>query len=222
MKLDSISKQEAARYMGVKGDVIPESVARLLDDAEKAVIEQICPRYVYREAALSEKDGRLYVDGMDTPLVGEDIKAHLKNCRRVVVMAATLTTAADKLIRNAGVGNAAEALAVDAVCSAAIEQVCDRAEEEIFGSQPGNCRTWRFSPGYGDFSIETQKELLRFLNAQRRIGLTVTDSFLLIPTKSVTAVIGISEGGTQQKAIKCEKCRMRDSCAFSKAGGCGK
>lgn len=222
MRLNPISKQEAARYMGVNGEVIPESVAKLLEKAEKAVIEQINPRYVYREASLAEKDGKLYVEGMDTPLEGEDIRAHLENCIRVVVLAATLTTAADKLIRNAGVTNAAEALAFDAVCSAAIEQVCDRAEEEIFVSLPGNCHTWRFSPGYGDFPLETQKEILSFLNAHRRIGLTVTDSFLLVPTKSVTAVIGISEGDDKQKAIKCEKCSMNDRCPFSKSGSCGK
>ena len=130
----------------------------------------------------------------------------------------TVSAEADKLIRQAAVTDMTESLAYDCLCSAAIEQVCNRAEEEIFAGSKVY-RTWRFSPGYGDLPISLQKELLYALNAQRRIGLTVTANSLLIPSKSVTAIIGVSdEPITQHKKGGCAECNMRGRCAFSKEG----
>lgn len=221
MKLDPISKSEAARYMGVRGE--PDAqVQQLLDSAEKAVRERISPKYVYREAPLHFTEDAVFVDGIAAPLTGNDIRKHLSGCARAVVLAATLTSEADKLIRQAEVSGMAEALAADCVCSAAIEQVCDRAEEEIFSLIKAPYRTWRFSPGYGDLPIALQKDILLFLNATRRIGLTLTGNNLMIPSKSVTAIIGISNSAVKKGAKGCAVCSMRDSCAFSAKGGCGK
>lgn len=221
MKLVSISKSEAARYMGVHGE--PDAqVLELLDRAEIVVREGVEPKYVYREAAINiEKDG-VHIDGMSSVLNGKDIQRHLRGCNRAVIMAATLTSNADKLIRKAAVTSMADSLAVDCLCSAAIEQICDRAEEEIFSHLEAAYRTWRFSPGYGDLPLELQRDILLFLNASRRIGLTVTDNHLLIPSKSVTAIIGISDKPIQKGESGCAVCKMRDSCAFSHSGGCGK
>lgn len=220
MKLNPISKAEAARYMGVKGKPEP-TISALLDEAELAVRNRISPKYVYRETGLRFENGGACLDCMNKPLEGKDIVNHLKECSKVIILAATLTTEADKLIRQAEIRDMAEALVVDCLCSAAIEQVCDRAEEEIFSKLNYPYRTWRFSPGYGDLPITLQKELLAVLNAQRRIGLTVTDSCMLIPSKSVTAIIGVSEKPLNKGLHGCAVCNMRESCAFSGKGGCG-
>ena len=83
----------------------------------------------------------------------------------------------------------------------------------------------RFSPGYGDFPLEYQRELLGVLDAAKRIGLTLTDSLLMAPSKSVTAVIGVYEaadmpGGcgrgedlTGRGAHGCAGCGKED-CAY--------
>ncbi len=219
MELNSISKTEAARYMGVKGEP-DETVAALLDEAELVVRSRVMPKYVYREAALSFENGKVHLDCMNVPLEGIDILNHLKGCTKAILLAVTLTTEADKIIRQAEIKGMAEALAADCICSAAVEQVCDRAEEEIFTQQKYPYRTWRFSPGYGDLPIEMQKDFLAALNAQRRIGLTVTESCMLIPSKSVTAIIGISENPLNKGVRGCEICNMRERCGLSKNGGC--
>lgn len=222
MKLAPISKLEAARYMGVQGQP-DRQIMELLERAEPIIRENIIPKYVYRETALQIDDDGVHAEGMSVVFAGRDIKKHLSGCDRIVVMAATLTTDSDKLIRQAAVtGGMADSLAMDCLCSAAIEQVCDRAEEEIFSVIKAPYRTWRFSPGYGDFPLETQKDILHFLNASRRIGVTVTENHLLIPTKSVTAVIGISDSFLSRGATGCSSCNMREKCAFSGKGGCGK
>lgn len=222
MTLEPLSRAEAARYMGVK-DAPDEAVSSLLDRYEPIVREKLRPAYVYREAEVTFCDEGVRISGVNTVLTGKDIKAHLAGCDRAVLLAATVSAEADKLIRQTAVTDMAAALAVDCLCSTAVEQVCERAEEEIFSEINAPFRTWRFSPGYGDLPISTQREFLLALNAQRRIGLTVTDSCLLIPTKSVTAIIGISEAPpVSQRERGCASCNMRGRCAFAENGGCGR
>lgn len=215
--LNTISKQEASRYMGVKG--VPDAqITEILDRLEPIVRERVRPKYVYRKTAVNFTENGLFLDGLNVPLVGEDIKKHLSGCQEAVVLATTLSTEADKLIRQTAVTDMAEALAVDCLCSAGIEQVCNIAEDEIFSVIKAPYRTWRFSAGYGDFPLDIQKDLLLFLNAQRRIGLTVTENSLLLPSKSVTAIIGISANHVRRGKKGCASCKMRDNCAFSAVG----
>lgn len=221
MKLNPISKSEAARYMGIRGEPDTASAA-LLNKAELMVRSRLTPKYVFRETAVSFGNDTVKLDCMRVPLTGKDIYRHLKDCTRAVILAATLSAEADKLIRQAKVNGMAEALAVDCICSAAVEQVCNRAEEEIFAQLRYPYRTWRYSPGYGDLPITLQKEFLLALNAHRRIGLTVSESYMLVPSKSVTAIIGISDKTISRGKKGCAVCNMRDRCAFVGSGGCAK
>ncbi len=222
MTLGIISKAEAARYMGVKGEP-DKSVRELLDKYEPIVRAKLRPAYVYRETEVSFTADGVQIAGMNAVLTGEDIRRHLAGCGRAVLLAATVSAEADKLIRQTAVTDMAAALAVDCLCSAAVEQVCEHAEEEIFSEVEAPFRTWRFSPGYGDLPIALQRDFLLALNAQRRIGLTVTENSLLVPLKSVTAIIGISQAPSAQELKRgCESCNMRGRCAFSENGGCGR
>ncbi len=77
---------------------------------------------------------------------------------------------------------------------------------------------WRFSPGYGDWDVHAQPDLLRLTQAET-IGVSLTESFMLRPRKSVTAVIGLLRGGTDagKAAPKgCAVCPKRD-CPFRQA-----
>lgn len=218
MHLESISKKEAARYMGVHGEP-NKNVAELLDKAELLVRNSVYPKYVYRETTVEQFDGGVKLGAVASLLTGNDVKKHLAGCERAVILAATLSSEADKLIRQSAIISMAESLAVDCICSAAIEQVCDSAEKEIFSEISAEYRTWRFSPGYGDLSISLQSDLLTALNAHRRIGLTVTENSILIPSKSVTAIIGISDIPIERGKKGCAVCNLRENCAFVMTGG---
>ena len=115
--------------------------------------------------------------------------------------------------------NMAKAVILDAMASAAIEQVCDEVEKEIAVKLENKHFTWRFSPGYGDFPIEVQKNFLTALNAQKVIGLCANAGGMLTPTKSVTAVIGVHEKSVKNKKHSCESCNMCDRCNYRKTGG---
>jgi hypothetical protein len=78
--------------------------------------------------------------------------------------------------------------------------------------------TRRFSPGYGDLPLDIQPALLAVLDAERRIGLTCTQSLILLPRKSVTALIGLGESlpAREQKAGSCEGCSLSKTCSINK------
>lgn len=212
IELEPISKAEAARYMGVRAETPDPATAALLDKYEPLVRDTLRPAYVYRETAVAFLPEGVKLEGMAEMLTGEDIRRHLEGCPRCVVLAATVSTAADRLIRQTAVTDTAGAFAVDCLCSAAVEQVCRKAEEEIFADIQEKFRTWRFSPGYGDLPLELQGAFLSFVNAQRRIGLTVSESCMLNPTKSVTALIGICGAEPAHRESGCAVCSLRDRC----------
>ena len=101
---------------------------------------------------------------------------------------------ADKVISEHQINDMTSALILDSMASTAIEQVCDAAEKEIKEKiNKDNFMTWRFSPGYGDLPITLQREFVRVTDAEKRIGLTVNEGGILLPRKSVTAIIGLSK-----------------------------
>ena len=201
-------KKEALRYLGYRGREPDEATAELLDKAYDELSAQVSPHYCCKICGKSDASALIR---------GSDIDRHLSYSSRVIFFAATLGSGADKVIRTAEIRNMAYALILDALASAFIEDYCDTAEKEMH-DKAGGFFTWRFSPGYGDYPIDVQPDIIRFLNADKQIGLTVTESNILIPRKSVTAVIGVSDT-EQKKGIRgCATCSMRDRCSF-RAGG---
>ena len=112
----------------------------------------------------------------------------------------------------------ARAAMLDACGSAWVEAGCDAAEEEISARFPELYRTDRFSPGYGDLPLTIQKDVCALLDAPRRLGVQVTDSFLLNPSKTVTAVIGLSDRPQPARIRGCGFCNLRASCQYRKGG----
>jgi len=96
---------------------------------------------------------------------------------------------------------------------------CTRKEQALeliaLAKEKGLYLRPRYSPGYGDFPLTYQKEILELLNAQRRIGLTRTESNMLVPTKSVTAIIGFTTEETSCHVAKCMTCQAKN-CPFRK------
>ena len=106
------------------------------------------------------------------------------------MFACTLGAEADRMIMRYTRTAPSRAVVLDALMSERVEALCDLLEQEV---TEGKSSRPRFSAGYGDLSIELQKDIFTALDCERRIGLTLTSSFLMSPTKSVTAIIGITE-----------------------------
>ena len=141
-------------------------------------------------------------------------------CLRAGVADAALAPLWQGQVRRAGVGDVAAQAAADALASALTEQVCDAAESRLraLAAAEGLYLTGRFSPGYGDWPIAVQPRLAELLDAARRIGLCVTDTCLMLPRKSVTAVLGLSAAPVTGARAGCGSCALRDKCEYRKRG----
>ena len=219
MEIKKLNRAEAFRYMGHKGGKINENLLKLTEQCEQELLKAIKPRYIYKIFNIEQSDEYIQLSNTTLTLKGKDISAHLQNCDRCILLCATLSSDTDKLIRTHEAEGMEKALITDSLASAAVEQVCEAAETEIQSALPDNFFTWRFSPGYGDFPLEIQGEFLDTLNAPKRIGVTVTDSLILIPRKSVTAVIGVSKTEIPKGQRSCGTCNMKDTCPYRKNYG---
>ena len=131
---------------------------------------------------------------------GKEIKSHhlslnLRGCHSVYLFAATLGPEVDKLIQRTSKINQAKAVMLQAGGAMFIEQYVEllqiflRQEEE----KNHNFIRPRYSPGYGDVTLEAQKIFFELLQCQKNLALTLNDSLIMSPEKSVTAFIGVSQ-----------------------------
>ena len=210
LTLSTIPEKEALRYLGVRGEVPPD-VLEQVRDAIRTLLPRCAVRYVWR---LMDK-----ADLSDL-MVGDDLPTLLRDCDRAVVFAVTLGLGAESLIRRAGLTSPTRALILDACASAACEQACDdlQAMLEAQLSADGVYFTDRFSPGYGDLPREVQRPLLTTVDAGRRCGITLSDTCIMSPRKSVTAVFGLADKPQGKRARGCAFCSMNQNCSFRKAG----
>ena len=216
--LTGFDRDEALRYMGWQGGPVPEELGRSLDRCEALLRQTARPRTVWRLFGL-EPDGTL--TGTDFCPAGQDIRRHLSGCRQVILMAATLGAEAESLFRRVQAGDMALALVLDGCASAAVERVCDELCAELAARFAPLELTDRFSPGYGDMPLSQQERLCRLLDVGRRIGVSLTTGGLMLPQKSVTALIGLSDRPRAGRG-RCAGCKMAEDCQIRKAGGhCG-
>ena len=207
-----LNVDEALRYLGIGGQAaesIRASVAAVADKLTAA----IQPRYTYRMCSLQKTEAGFLLPEAELVLPGADAAKMLEQCDQAVLMACTLGTQFEALLRREQARDMSRAVILAACGSAWVEAGCDAAEKEIAALFPGKYLTDRFSPGYGDFSIEHQRDFSRLLDTPRKIGLTVTESCLLAPIKSVTAVIGLSPEKQDCHRKGCEECGKTD-CNF--------
>lgn len=145
------------------------------------------------------------------------LATNLKDCHEVYAFAATTGVKAERLLNKYNRISPGKAFIFDAIGSAATEAFCDYLNAYLREQteENGQFLRPRFSPGYGDFPIEHQPDLLMALDTNRKLNLTLTDSFLMVPTKSVTALIGIADTPNACRTKACEACTRTD-CLYRK------
>lgn len=203
--------KEVVRYLGYGRNATDETTLALIGDAFADLERIAAPKSVCRIFDMEQtEDGRIIVGNME--IKSTSLSRNLKSCVKVVLFGATLGAGTDRLIMRASVADMAKAVIIQACAAAFLEEYCD--EEQIrIGSElekQGLYLRPRFSPGYGDFDIGYQEPLMRMLDCAKSIGLTLTDSFMMTPTKSVTALIGASPVKERCPIAGCEACGKTD------------
>lgn len=185
------NEEEAIRYFRAQpGDVQAKGA---IDSAYSKLKNELQPRYtVKRFGCRADKDIVLLDNG--TVFHSKALARYVGEAKELFLFGATLGSRVDIALRRMALTSVAEAGAGQAVAATLIETYCDDCCAKLQKQLPeGKQLKWRFSPGYGDWSLKEQRILFPVLDCAHTIGLTLTESCMMAPIKSVTAVIAITE-----------------------------
>ncbi len=186
------------RYAGMRErhPRVDALLEKTLRDVRGRLVNRVC----YCELPL-HRDGNM-LDLDFAKIESADLAKRLDGCDRIVLFAATVGGGLDRLIARYSVESPAQALLCQAIGTESVELLCNIFCEELAAeaASRGEATRARFSPGYGDLPLELQRDIFAMLDCPRRIGLSLSESLLMTPTKSVTAIVGIANGGARRPA----------------------
>lgn len=223
----SIDKNEVLRYLGYAGQeadaAIFERIDRIIEECERDLAPKSVVGYFSIDEARcdAQENPSIALAGTSLVLPGTDIVRHLGGARECALMACTLGAKSEQELARRKAVNPLDALIYDSACSALVERAADAVEATIVehATQQGLYTNARYSPGYGDLPLSVQPMFLKVLGAFERIGLTVTATNLLLPTKSITAIVSIfDEQPSAEDVRSCSSCNMKDFCAVRASG----
>ena len=206
------NRKEILRYSGAKNSTpeVEKLMEECIKEAEKQLTYQVCfcelPVLVFKEKIMFS----------DVKIFSKSLSNVLLFCDTAILFGATVGVGLDRLISKYGKISPAKALMFQAIGAERIETLCNAFCEEKNKEykKQGKSLCPRFSPGYGDLPLTLQKELFRILNLPKNIGLTLNESMLMSPSKSVTAIVGVANCDTHAKT-GCEFCEKTD-CEYRK------
>ncbi len=218
-RLSGLDHQKILRqitHFGSAGEASmePQAKARLEEQllrCAEEVLQIAAPRVVYRILPYA---------GLAPILAGNDIRRLMDGCGEAVLMALTLGLELEHRLMREEVSDMGNAYLLDLCASQAVEDTADQFEKNLREQllQEGKYLTNRYSPGYGDFPLTVQKTLMELLNASRAIGLTLTKTNLMVPRKSITALMGISDRPKGRIYGGCARCPLLTKCSFREHG----
>ena len=221
----AVNRREILWYMRCdSGGSDDEKINSLLDECLAELLPELAYKVCWREFAIAEaadtavtggsKAGSVDIGFMVTESQG--LARNLCGCNKLVLFAATIGLAPDRLIAKYGRLSPVKALCMQAIGAERIESLCDMFCSELaetYATEGLSLRP-RFSPGYGDLPLDAQESVFKALDCHRKIGLSLNDSLLMSPSKSVTAIVGLG-AANRAKAGGCALCDKSD-CAFRK------
>ena len=199
-------KENALKYLGYLDNQVDSNTEILLNECLKE-LEQVTPKFMYQRYTLTHHP--LTIKELNLTINYPDLIDLFDSCDRIVIIACTLGLQLDQQLRYYSKINLTKMTVMDALASSYIEIKCDEYEaKQNFGK-----RTFRFCPGYGNVPLELNKNLANALNCSKHIGLTVQESNLLLPQKSMIGLIGL---GDEKLTKHCFSCVNKENCMFQK------
>ncbi len=206
MKLD-VSLKEVFRYLGYHNHVPDQTIQKIAIDCVTELLDNCVMKEINKRYSCIVENKKIIIDNR-VIIESKNLSKNLADCKEVILFAATLGTQADRLIKKYSFLEISKAVVMQAAAAAVIEEYCDQCQKKIETEleKENLFLRPRFSPGYGDFDLKYQKDMIALLDCPRKIGLTLTDSLLLAPSKSVTAIMGITTTNRHCHIKGCEVC----------------
>ncbi len=225
--INSIDRSEVLRYLGYRNQELTAGLSARIDAAMRRSLALARPRASIRffdvcgRAPQADGTPAIQLAGTALELAGASMQAHMADAVAVGVMAATIGMGVEQELRRLSLTDPVGQLLFDAAATATVERCADAAEASIVAeaARRGLYANQRFSPGYGDLPLQTQGTLLATLDAQRHLGITLSPTLLMSPTKSVTAVVGLCRTPQPTSRSSCASCFCRTFCMLRKTTG---
>ena len=198
--------KEIFRYMGcgIEGEEFLPLINECIEECRDKLTYKVC----WCETSVVHTQKGVDFGFLQTD--SKDLKKNLEGCHSAIVFGATIGLEIDRLISKYGRLKPSKALIFQAVGAERIESLCNAFNNEIKSDKQNNFTHPRFSPGYGDLPLECQKDIFGLLDCPKKIGLSLNDSLLMSPSKSVTAFIGVSDKCGEYEEKTCDKCNKKD------------
>ena len=217
----NINKKEIYRYLGIQRPGPEPATVSLVDSVIAELMVTALLREFHQDFPVHVlQDDEHTIDFGFFRTHSRSLEKNLKGCSRIIMMAATIGSKVDLLLRRYSLTQTSRGVVMQAASAEFIESwcnlICDRLKTEY--AAKGLFLRPRFSPGYGDFSLENQKNLFQVLQVEKRVGIALTDSLLMLPSKSVTAVIGAGDEDLMCVKEGCEVC-SKSNCLYRRNTG---
>jgi hypothetical protein len=219
MKIE-IPKKSVLKLLGYAGGELRDSIKTAIDACILNAADLAEPKYAYWFDNITNIGAGVALAGAAFALPGADIRKHLAKSQRCCVLAVTIGEGIENESKRLMETDAMKGYILDACGSVAVENLADRVQEKIAkeAADEGLHLTSRYSPGYGDLTLDIQPKILELLDARSKLGLSITESYMLVPRKSITAFIGLQKEPFTPTIVKCTLCHAFEGCAFLKKG----
>lgn len=219
IKTDNIklNHNQIQKYLGYSNtNAVDQETLVEIEKGIIAIKKAAQPKYVFKKYnSFKVLDGVLKLDDY-FPIESNNLVDHLVKAKSIVVLALTLGMRVEQIIKKEMLINPSKGLILDAIASEFVEKCTNEACKQIVVDEK-LFRNTRFSPGYGDLSLQTQEKIIEVLDAERKIGLYSNKSFLLLPSKSITAFFGLFD--TKKSLRKsCKNCQFLGNCRYRDEG----
>ena len=186
--LIELDRKNVAIFLGYRGMKPDQATDKLIDRIYEEISAVADPKYIYKEYSFTKTDDTVTIN--DTVFKSKKLSRHLKNSTSICLFGATMGHGVDTVIRKYSMSDTTLAAIAQAVGAAMVETLCNIGCDQIKKDLSCEIRP-RFSPGYADLDLSSQKEFFSLLEMTKRLGVTLNDSFIMTPSKTVSAFVGV-------------------------------
>ena len=179
-----MKRREAWAFLGHRGQPVDDRLAARLEEAAALCERELAPRGIFRVFPVRPGAGGVVVAGTSLVLPGESIARHLRGCEYAALMAVTLGPSSEMVLRREAAVSATGGMLADACASSLVEQAAGVLNEFVdeAAAQPIN-----------RLPLSVQGPFLEALDGGRALGIALTAANMLVPSKSITAIVGFRD-----------------------------
>lgn len=207
----NISKSELAFSLGYSYQNIPDHVDEVIDQSMELIHQNVMPSggiVILHDKKISIENDRIVID--DICLLSEKIiSKYLRNSDTVAILVATIGNSLEQIVKQKMDQNEfLTGYVIDRAASELVEKTAQLIEDKLYEitAEIKLSITNRYSPGYCGWSVSDQHKLFSLL-PEGFCGINLTESSLMIPIKSVSAIIGIGDK-VRQEDYACKLCEI--------------